>query len=150
MIEELRLPFPFLSDPDRSRAIEPYGVADPKDEREIALPSNVIVTPDGEEAFRFQSRDYADRLPEDALIEALEKLDLPATTQHPPVLGPAIPGPKAMPFEQLHTYYRGARFAVLAMMRRYPEMNEEAHLFIELMDRYMENVRRLFKEKKRS
>ena len=45
MVEKLSLPFPYLSDPDRSQAIIPYGVADEKDERKIARPSIVLVTP---------------------------------------------------------------------------------------------------------
>ena len=64
MVEKLSLPFPYLSDPDRTRAITPFGVADPKDERLISRPAVVIVTPAGEEGFRFVSRDFADRMAE--------------------------------------------------------------------------------------
>ena len=71
MVDKLELPFPLLSDPDRSKAIEPMGVSDPEDRRNIAKPSIVVVAPDGEVAFAETSRDYADRDSEDAAIAAL-------------------------------------------------------------------------------
>ena len=148
IIEKLRLPFPLLSDPDRSGAIRPYGLADEKDPRNIARPAVVIVGPDGEERLRNTSRDFADRISEDAVLEALRGLGLPPTTQEPPLLGPSVPGPVAMPFDQLYPYFRGARFAVVAMSRRHPDIKEDAEVYIAQMDRYMKNVKWLFKEKK--
>ena len=68
MVEKLSLPFPYLSDPDRSQAISPYGVADEKDERKIARPSIVFVTPGQQEAFRFVARDFADGPNEDLVL----------------------------------------------------------------------------------
>lgn len=150
MIESLRLPFPLLSDPDRQLAIRPYGVADEVDERQIARPSVVIVAPDGEEAFRVVSRDFADRVTEDDLIESLDRLDLPATTQERPAPGSSAPGPSAMRFEHLYPYFRGARFAVVAMSRRHPDVLDDAEGYIAQMDRYMHNVKRLRKEKQAS
>ena len=141
MISKLHLPFPILSDPDRSGAITPFGVADEYDERNIAQPATIIIDPSGGEAFRVISRDFADRIAEDAVIEALGGLELPPTTQEAPQLGPATPGPKAMPIEHLRPYYRGARFAVVALSRRFPDIGDEAASYIAQMDRYLENVR---------
>jgi hypothetical protein len=148
MIEKLRLPFPLLSDPDRTQAIIPYGLADEKDPRNLARPAVVIVAPDGAERYRAVSRDFADRLSEDALLEALRGLSLPATAQDPPLLGASRPGPAAMPVDHLYPYFRGARFAVVAMSRRHPDTKEDAAGYIAEMDRYMENAKRLFKESK--
>jgi len=147
MIETLRLPFPLLSDPDRSLAITPWGLADPKDARNIAIPAVVGVGPDGAEVFRFTSGDFADRVSEDDLIEAVRAMGLSPTTQDRPELGTIEPGPKAMPSELLFTYFRGARFAVVAMSRRHPELREDAETYIAEMDRYMENAKRLHQEK---
>lgn len=96
MVEKLSLPFPYLSDPDRSQAIIPYGVADEIDERRIARPAIVVVTPAREEAFRFVSRDFADRMPEDEVVAAVHQLNLAPTTQEPPERGPAEPGPRSL------------------------------------------------------
>jgi hypothetical protein len=41
LVEKLALPFPVLSDPDRSNAVTPLGFADEKDPREIARPGAV-------------------------------------------------------------------------------------------------------------
>ena len=141
MVEKLGLPFPLLSDPDRSQAIVPYGVADPKDDRNIALPTVVLVAPGGEEQARFSARDFADRPPEDDVLAALGSLGLPPAVQPPPEPGAARPGPNAMPLEQLLPYYRGARFAVIAMSRRHPDTKEEADRYVAQLDRYTEAVK---------
>ena len=148
LIEKLDLPFPILSDPDRSGAIIPYGLADPDDERNIARPAVVLVAADGSETFRRVSRDFADRPTEDEVLEQVRALNLPPTTQERPTLGSAEAGPRAMPFEQLHSYFRGARFAVVALSRRHPELGEDASRYMAEMDRYMENTVALFGRKK--
>lgn len=149
MIEKLELPFPMLSDPDRSGAIEPYGLANPHDARNLAFPAIVVISPSGDEAFRVVSRDFADRMPEDELIHRLRELQLPATTQAPPEPGPAEPGPKAMPLHAFEPYFRGARFAVVAMKGRFPEASEDGDRYIAQMDRFIQATREL-KARKRA
>ena len=39
MIGKLRLPFPMLSDEDRSAVVAPWGLANPTDRRNLALPA---------------------------------------------------------------------------------------------------------------
>ena len=140
MIAKLSLPFPYLSDPDRSQAIIPYGVADEKDHRQIARPSIVVVTPGREEAFRFVSRDFADRADEDLVIAALDRLHLPATTQEPPDNGEDRLGSGSMSTAQLKVYFRGARFAAQAMGLRHAHFAEEIKVdskaYVARMDRF--------------
>ncbi len=147
MVEKLGLPFPMLSDPDRSRAIAPYGLADPKDRRDLAIPALVLVAPGGEEVWRFVSRDFADRLPEDDVVEIARAQQWEPTTQDPPEPGAAEPGPRAMPVEAMLPYFRGARFAALAMGLRHGHHHEtikdDSKAYVEEMDRFMEAVRRL-------
>ena len=146
MVEKLRLPFPLLSDPDRSKAITPWGLADPHDRRMIAIPAVVGVAPGGTEAFRFTARDFADRPTEDWVVDSVRAMGLPSTTQEAPVLGSIEPGPHAMPADHLFPYFRGARFAAVAMAHRHPEIAEDAGGYIEEMDRYMASAKRLHKE----
>lgn len=148
MVEKLGLPFPLLSDPERTGAIEPYGVADPRDERNIALPTVVLVGPDGEEKARFTSRDFADRPSEDEVLTALRSLGLPPVEQVSPEVGEARPGPNAMPFQHLLPYYRGARFAVIAMAGRHPETRDEADEYVALLDRYTEAAKQAYRAKR--
>ena len=140
MIEKLSLPFPYLSDPDRSHAIRPFGVADEKDERNISRPALVVLTTSGEEAFRFESRDFADRMPEEDVLMAVQALDLPATTQESPVTGSAEAGPRTLNLRELKVYYRGARFAAQAMGLRHAQHAEEIKIdskaYVAEMDRY--------------
>jgi hypothetical protein len=147
MVEKLFLPFPYLSDPDRSQAITPYGVADKKDERNISRPAVVIVTPEREEAFRFVSRDFAERLPEEEILAAAQSLNLAPTTQPPPEPGPAETGPRALRLDQLKVYFRGARFAAQAMGLRHAhfsdEIKEDSKAYVAEMDRFTAAVDRL-------
>ena len=140
MIAKLSLPFPYLSDPDRSQAIIPYGVADEKDHRQIARPSIVVVAPGREEAFRFVSRDFADRADEEVVIAALERLNLPPTTQEPPENGADRLGSGSMSPSQLKVYFRGARFAAQAMGLRHAHFAEEIKIdskaYVAQMDRF--------------
>ncbi len=143
IIEKLHLPFPILSDPDRSLAIEPYGVADPKDPRNLARPSIFIVAPNHELVFGEVSDDFADRAAEEGVVATLQDLELPPTTPEIIQPGPAEPGPRAMPLHAMEPYFRGAKFAVTAMKLRHPEVEEDAAIYIAQMDRYIELVKEL-------
>ena len=146
-VASLQIPFPLLSDPDRSLAIEPFGVADPNDPRNLARPAMIVVDSEGNEAFRFVSRDYADRLPEDDVLDVVQGLDLGPTTQPAPTPGTPEPGKKAMPLDGLPYYLRGARFAVQALGLRHKDLGEEfkedAKAYVAEMDRYFEAVQAL-------
>lgn len=145
MVQKLRLPFPLLSDPDRSAIIGPMGVADPHDDREIARPAAILLHRGGEEMWRFESRDFADRIPEDAIVEQTRALGLPPTTQDAPEIVDPQPGPKAMTLEQLPVYFRGARFAALAMGLRHrhlgDEVKDDSKAYVAQMDRFTEALR---------
>ncbi len=145
MVRKLRLPFPLLSDPDRSAMIAPLGVGDPHDDREIARPAVILVRPDGQEVWRHESRDFADRIPEDVIVERARALGLPPTTQEEPEGVEPHPGPKAMAVEELPVYFRGARFAALAMGLRHrdlgDELKEDSKAYVAQMDRFAEALR---------
>lgn len=138
MIEKLDLPFPLLSDPDRSLAIEPLGLSDPKHPGKIAHPAIIIMASDGREAYRKVSRDFADRLPEDDLIDTLGALGLPPTRQVRPAIGSAVPGERAMPEHAMLPYWRGARFAAVALGSRHPQAKDDADQLVAQMDRFTE------------
>ncbi len=140
MVEKLKLPFPILSDPDRSGAITPYGVADERDPRQIAVPTTVVIGPEGDEVWRKKSFDFAERPTEDEVVEVVRSLRLPPTSQAPTPPQDAEPGPKAMPFESLTAYFRGAKFAAIAMGRRFAEAKENSKTYAAQMDRYIEAV----------
>ncbi len=151
MVEKLSLPFPLLSDPDRSKIIEPMGVADPSDARNIAKPAMILIGPDGTEQWRFVSRDYADRLPNDDVLELVLTLRLSPTSQPDPELGPIEPGAGAMPFEGLFYYLRGARFAAQAMGLRHKDLGAEiehdSKAYVAEMDEMLEAVKALTKRR---
>jgi hypothetical protein len=147
MVEKLDLPFPLLSDPDRSRAIEPFGVSDTRDDRNLATPAMILLAPGGEELWRFVSRDFADRFPEDEVLSRARSLGLEAAVQLAPDPGQPEPGPRAMPLDGLPVYLRGARFAALAMGLRHghfdDSIKQDSKAYVAEMDRYLEAVREL-------
>lgn len=151
MIEKLQIPFPYLSDPDRSLAIEPYDLANPKDPRNLAFPAIVLIDADGAERWRWVSRDFADRIPEDDVLAQAQALGLRSTSQQPIEIGPVEPGPKAMPFEGLWFYLRGARFAALAMGLRHGHWDEsikdDSKAYVAEMDRFMAHIEALQKRR---
>lgn len=146
MVNKLRLPFPLLSDPDRSRAIEPYGVANDVDPRNLAHPAVIVVDPDGAEVYREVGRDFADRITEHELLDAIGVLNLPSTIQSPIDPGSGEPGPRAMPVHAMIPYFRGARFAAVALGARHASAKEDADRYVAQMDRYMESVKGLRSE----
>lgn len=145
MVEKLNLPYPLLSDPDRTKAIIPFDLPNPIDERNLALPATVVIDADGNEAWRHVSRDFADRPAEDDALEVVRTMGLDPVVQPAPARGVAEPGPTAMPFGDLRSYFRGAKFAAKAMGMRTPQANDEAIAFGDLMDRYMEDVTAMFR-----
>ena len=146
-VDMLDLPFPLLADPDRSLAIEPFGVADPNDRRNLARPAMILIDTGGNEAFRFVSRDYADRLPEDDVLETVLASGLGSTTQPAPTPGVPEPGRYAMALDDLPVYFRGARFAAQALGLRHKDLGEafkeDSKAYVAEMDRYWEAVQAL-------
>lgn len=140
MAEKLAIPFVLLSDPDRSGAIHPHDAGDARDPREIAVPTTVVVGPDGSEVWRRASFDFADRPEEDEALQVVRGLGLPPITAEPVHPLNPVHGPKAMPLGSLTAYYRGAKFAAIAMGRRFPEAKESAAAYALQMDRYIEAV----------
>ena len=147
MVEKLKLPFPMLSDPDRSLAIAPYGLADHQDPRRVARPALVAALPGGQEVYRFVARDFADRLSEDTLVEMLASHGLPPTTQPPPTPGHPEPGPRAMPVRAMVPYFRGGQYVALSLGMRHRHLGEEfrddAEAFMAEMERFTEAVKAL-------
>lgn len=139
MIEKLNLPFPFLSDPDRTLAIGPYGLKNEEDPRRLAIPATVLIDAAGSEVMRSVSRDYADRPFEEEAIDALRALALPPVDQPPLHQGIPEPGQGAMPFRDLRAYFRGAKFGSRAMGMR-TGATDEADRYGALMDHYIEDL----------
>lgn len=123
-------------------------VSDPTDERELARPATIVVGPDGEEAFRHVSRDFADRVSENEILEVVRRLGLDPVAPAPVELGPTEPGPRSFRLDVLPGYLSGAKFAVTALASRNEEIRPEAGRYLEQIERYHEAVRDLRKRLK--
>lgn len=144
VMEKLALTFPLLSDEGRQAAITPLGFADEKDPRQISRAGLVIIGPEGGILHREVGQDYADRPDEDELLAIIDGFGLDPTTQEAPNIGEPEPGAKAMPLEGIPHYFRGAKFAVLAMRGRYRELSDglkdDTKKYAQRMDRYIEAI----------
>jgi hypothetical protein len=141
MVDKLALPYPLLSDPDGQEAIKPYGVW--HDGQSFARPAVVLLRPDGSEAVRQVGEDFADRLPEEELVEAIRAENLPAARQPPPTPGTPRPGPDAVDLARLPWYFRGARMAVVALAGRVGEARDDARRMRHEYDRFLDALQRL-------
>jgi hypothetical protein len=110
----------YVSDPDRSNIIEPLGLVDPDDDRNIARPAMLVIDPDGNEVYRYVGRDFADRTTDHEVYAALESLGLDAID--PPAGGPVgvVPDDLRRYFRPDHLvpYFKGNRFGAAAIGRR--------------------------------
>lgn len=144
LMADLALPFPLLSDPDRENAITPLGFADEKDPRLISRPGSIVVAPGGEEAWRYIGRDYADRPHEDLLLQKVKDLGLAPATQDEPAVGAPERGPNGTSTKALPTYFRGSKFAALAIRSRYrtlgDEFRDDTKRHVQMTDRYIEAI----------
>jgi len=144
VMAELALPFPLLSDPDREHAITPLGFADESDPRLISRPGTIVIAPGGVETWRYLGRDYADRPHEDLLIEKVAELGLSPVAQETPPVGRPERGPTSTSTKALPTYYRGSKFAALAIRTRYrsfgDEFRDDIKRHVQMTDRYIEAI----------
>ena len=108
----------FVSDPGGERYLQPLALFDPEERGGIALPGMVIVSPDGEEVYRYQGRDFADRTNDDDLWAALETLGLPAVEPAPWTGSDTVVPDDLRGFfapEMFGPYFRGNRFGAAAI-----------------------------------
>lgn len=107
----------YVSDPDRSAIIEPLGLGDPDDDRQLALPALLVIDPDGNEVYRYVGRDFADRTTDAEVYAALDSLGLDPID--PPSGGPTADVPvdlrRYFRPEHLIPYFNGNRFAAIAI-----------------------------------
>lgn len=127
MVEKLRLPFPLLSDPDAA-AIAAWDVYDPVGGTHgpIARPAIFVVGRDLSISYEYVGRDFADRPPNSALYEAMDKVK--DATPRPLATTALAPGPrpsdagnpadKPFPLLEISPYFRGATFGVQAISLR--------------------------------
>lgn len=87
-----KLPFPVLSDPGGTEVLQPLELWNAEERGGIALPALLGIDPDGNELFRHISRDFADRVHDEDVLEKLESLELAAiSTPEPLPLSDGIP-----------------------------------------------------------
>ncbi|CAN5850919.1 hypothetical protein BH23ACT10_BH23ACT10_16160 [soil metagenome] len=109
----------------------------------------IVVDTTGDEALRQVGGEFSDRLSELKLVERLGDLDGDdADGERPVQQGPVDtpqpePGDDAMPREALLPYFKGTRFAAIALAAREPAAKEQADRLEQQAERYMEALQAL-------
>ncbi len=129
MSERWRLaPTRFVSDPGGQTYLAPLGLFDPEDRGGIALPGMLIFSPAGEEVYRYESRDFADRTKDDELIDALMALGLDPVDPEPWSSDAEVPDDLSGYFrpQDVVPYFKGNFFASVAIGRRVTDEESRA------------------------
>ena len=118
----------YVSDPDGLTYLRSLELYDPEERGGIGLPGMLVITPDGEVAYRYVGRDFADRTTDDEVMAALERLEL--SPIDPPEGGPVLEVPDDLTGyfrrDQLAPYFRGNRMAAVAIGGRLPTSEARA------------------------
>jgi hypothetical protein len=109
-----------VADPGGERYLQPLGLFDPEERGGIALPAILLIDPAGQEVYRYEGRDFADRTSDDDLLAALDGLDLEPIEPEPVTTTIEVPPDLSGFFRpsDLGAYYRGNMFGALALERR--------------------------------
>jgi len=111
----------FVADAGGETWLKPLGLFNPDDRGGIALPAMLVIDPDGNEIYRYQGRDFADRTRDDDIWDALEGLGLdPVSPQPWDSGGIDIPEDLGRFFRpsDLEAYFKGNMFGALAIKMR--------------------------------
>jgi len=113
----------YVADPGGESYLQPLGLFDPEERGGIALPGLLVIAPDGTEVFGYRGRDFADRIHDDAALDALEALDLDPIADDVEPGGPINPNVEvdqqgAFTPRILVPYFKGNRFGALAVQMR--------------------------------
>ncbi len=121
-------PIAMVSDPGGEKYLKPLGLFDPEDRGGIALPGMLVISPDGEERYRYQGRDFADRTTDDDVFAVLDDLDLPAVSPQPWTSTAEVPEDLSGFFRpnDFGAYFRGNRFGAVAIGGRLPSKETAA------------------------
>lgn len=110
----------FVSDPGGETYLQPLELFDPVERDGIALPGMIIVDPDGNEVYRYQGRDFADRTNDDDIWATLDGLALQPVD--PPAWKPDTDVPDDLRGyfrpKDFGAYFRGNMFGAIAISRR--------------------------------
>ncbi len=71
-----KLPFPVLSDPEGTQVLQPLDLWNAEERGGIAVPALLAISGQGQELFRCLSRDFADRVNDEDVLERLEGMAL--------------------------------------------------------------------------
>jgi hypothetical protein len=121
------LPFPVVSDPDGDELLKPLDAWNPHERGGIGWPLVVLFAPDGSEALRVRSRDFADHPTDDDVFAAARRLDVPPIGLGPaPATADPVDDPGALWTEAFGPYFRGIRFATIALAGRLEDERDVA------------------------
>ncbi len=112
-----------VSDPGGESLLRPLGLYNPDERDGIAVPAMIVIGPDGDEVYRYEGRDFADRTTDSEVMEAVKGLDLAPIELDG--WTPSVSAPDDLkgffPVDRFVGYFAGNRFAAIAIGGRLPD-----------------------------
>lgn len=129
MAQRWGIPFPIVSDPGGERYLKALNLWNAQERGGIATPALIVIDRDGNEALRHVSRDFADRVHDEDVFQALERKGYPKLEPAPgnwkSDVAPAKETPGAFTPQVYTPLMNGNYFGALALARR---ITDEASL----------------------
>lgn len=121
-------PIQLSADPGGETYLKKLGLYDPDERGGIALPAMIVLSPTGDELYRYQGRDFADRTTDVDVFAALDGAQLDSVDPGPWVPEAKIPDDLRGYFrpDDFGPYFRGNRFAAIAIGGRLPSKETAA------------------------
>lgn len=118
----------YVADPGGERFLQPLELYDAEERGGIGRPGLLVIDPDGEVAYRYVGRDFADRTTDEEMMTALERLSLDPID--PPEGGPVLDVPDDVTGyfspDHLVPYFKGNRFGAVAIGGRLADSEARA------------------------
>ena len=138
-----RLQFPIHSDRGGESVLRALDLWNPDERGGIGWPAVLVFDSAGRETFRFRSRDFSDRPPDDDdLFAALRALALPAIAAPPPWAPGVEPAqdPGALRVEAFGPFFRGIRSGVRGLATRLGDDRDraEANRMSDMADSFLQ------------
>lgn len=117
-----------VSDPGGESYLKALDLYNAEERGGIAVPAMLVIDPDGNEVYRYQGRDFADRTTDDDVYAAIDGLGLDAVSPEPSTASVEVSDDLRgfFPRASYVPYFSGNKFGAIAIGGRLPDKETAA------------------------